>query len=178
VNLVRIAATPIGTVTILWSDAGGAPRVTRVLLPGEMVPKGVQKASCAPIDAVREAIALMLAGEPVTIPLAAVDLSGCTPFERKILRELYAVPRGAVTTYGLLAARAGRPGGARAVGQVMAGNPFPLIIPCHRTVRSDGTLGGFGGGQAMKRALLAAEGVACDTAGHVLVPRFHYGEGE
>ena len=65
-------------------------------------------------------------------------------------------------TYGGLAAAVGVPGGARAVGNVMAGNPFPLVIPCHRVIRSDGSLGGFGGGLPMKRALLEMEGVAFD----------------
>ena len=71
-------------------------------------------------------------------------------------------------TYGGLAARMGVPGGARAVGNAMAGNPFPLVVPCHRVIRGDGSLGGFGGGLKMKRALLEMEGVRFDSRGRVL----------
>jgi methylated-DNA-[protein]-cysteine S-methyltransferase len=71
-------------------------------------------------------------------------------------------------TYGGLAASVGVAGGARAVGNVMAGNPFPLVIPCHRVVRSGGSLGGFGGGAEMKKGLLRLEGVAFDAQGCVL----------
>jgi methylated-DNA-[protein]-cysteine S-methyltransferase len=71
-------------------------------------------------------------------------------------------------TYGGVAAMVGVAGGARAVGNVMAGNRFPLVIPCHRVIRSDGTLGGFGGGLAMKRALLEREGVTFDKSNRVL----------
>ncbi len=71
-------------------------------------------------------------------------------------------------TYGGLAARLGVPGAGRAVGNVMARNPFPLIIPCHRVVGSDRGLHGFGGGLAMKKTLLTMEGVAFDGRGRVL----------
>ena len=71
-------------------------------------------------------------------------------------------------TYGGVATAVGVSGGARAGGNVMAGNFFPLVIPCHRVIRSDGSLGGFGGGLAMKRALLEREGVAFDRKGCVV----------
>jgi methylated-DNA-[protein]-cysteine S-methyltransferase len=75
-----------------------------------------------------------------------------------------------VTTYGRLAAHVGRPGGARAVGRALAGNPFPLVVPCHRAVRADGSPGGYQGGVPMKRALLEAEGVAFDRRGRAVGP--------
>ncbi|MCB5166793.1 methylated-DNA--[protein]-cysteine S-methyltransferase [Streptomyces bambusae] len=81
-------------------------------------------------------------------------------FNRLCLRELAAgVPYGTVIGYGELAARAGRPGGAQAVGAAMGSNPLPVVVPCHRVVESDGGLGGFGGGAEAKRILLALEGV-------------------
>ena len=70
------------------------------------------------------------------------------------------IPHGATISYAELARRVGRPDAARAVGQAVGSNPIPLLIPCHRVVASDGTLGGFGGGLPMKRALLRQEGVA------------------
>lgn len=113
-------------------------------------------------------IEAFLAGEPVRFSIDELDFEGIGAFERRILLADFSIPRGRVMTYGDLAAKAGVPRGARAVGNVMAGNPFPLIIPCHRVIRSDGTLGGFGGGLAMKKALLAMEGVAFDGRGRVL----------
>jgi methylated-DNA-[protein]-cysteine S-methyltransferase len=77
------------------------------------------------------------------------------------------IPRGYVSSYSALAAHIGKPKAARAAGTALARNPFPIIIPCHRTVRTDGSLGGFGGGLPMKRALLEMEGVAFDGLGHV-----------
>jgi len=73
------------------------------------------------------------------------------------LRE--AVPPGATISYGELAELVGHPGAARAVGTTMATNPVPIILPCHRVLASDGTLGGYGGGLDMKRELLGIEGV-------------------
>lgn len=67
---------------------------------------------------------------------------------------------GETISYGQLAAAVGHPGAARAVGSVMANNPIPIVIPCHRVLASDGTLGGYGGGLDMKRGLLEIEGAA------------------
>jgi methylated-DNA-[protein]-cysteine S-methyltransferase len=75
-----------------------------------------------------------------------------------VLRALARVSYGRTVTYGELAARVGQPRGARAVGQAMARNPVPLVIPCHRVVASGGGLGGYGGGLALKRRLLDLEG--------------------
>ena len=75
-----------------------------------------------------------------------------------MLRELAAVPYGRVTTYGELAARAGRPRAARAVGTVMNRNPIPIVLPCHRVVGANGSLTGYGGGLDRKQALLKLEG--------------------
>ena len=68
----------------------------------------------------------------------------------------------------------GKSNGARAVGNALANNPFPLIVPCHRAIRSDRHLGGYQGGLEMKRALLETEGIAFDKAGRVKCPLFHY----
>ena len=68
------------------------------------------------------------------------------------------IPRGQTRTYGELARMAGSPGAARAVGQAMARNPWPIIVPCHRVLGSDGALTGFGGGVDMKRRMLQMEG--------------------
>ena len=99
------------------------------------------------------------AGERVELSRHPVDLSDQPAFYRRAMLAARRIPYGQVRSYGWLAARAGSPGGARAAGQAMAHNPVGLVIPCHRVAASDGRLGGFGGGPAMKRALLELEGV-------------------
>ena len=87
------------------------------------------------------------------------DLSGLTPFERAVLAKTLEIPSGEVRPYGWVAREIGRPRAVRAVGSALGRNPVPVLIPCHRVVRSDGHVGNYGLGVPMKRALLSAEGV-------------------
>ncbi len=87
-----------------------------------------------------------------------VDLPECTDLQRDIWLALREIPRGETRSYGWLARRVGRPSASRAIGAAVGSNPIPLWLPCHRVVASDGTLHGFGGGLAMKQALLELEG--------------------
>lgn len=108
----------------------------------------------------------LLRGEIETMDLTACDLSGLTGFQRRILLALHErVPRGRLVSYGVLAQMAGAAGAARATGSALHINPLPVIIPCHRVVCGDRSLGGFGGGLEMKRQLLAREGVAVGPSG-------------
>lgn len=91
-----------------------------------------------------------------------IDLSGLTGFQSKVLKELQKVPRGAVQTYSWLARKVGRPLAARAVGNTMARNPIPFLVPCHRVVPASGGVGNFGLGAERKRELLQREGVKSD----------------
>jgi len=88
-----------------------------------------------------------------------VDISWATPFARKVYQRCSRIPSGRTATYAQLANKAGSPHAARAVGTVMAANPTPLIIPCHRVIRSDGKLGGFSaiGGKKLKKRLITHE---------------------
>lgn len=88
-----------------------------------------------------------------------VDLSACSPFQRRVLEACAQVPAGQVISYGELALRVGQPNAARAVGRALARNPVPILVPCHRIVRADGGLGGFTAGLEWKRRLLRLEGV-------------------
>lgn len=97
------------------------------------------------------------AGEEVDAR-AAVRLTGGTAFQRAVWEGMLTIPHGHTISYGELARRAGRPKAVRAVGQAVGANPIPLLIPCHRVTASNGP-GGFGGGLALKRALLKQEGV-------------------
>jgi len=116
-------------------------------------------------DTICKQLRAFLGGEAVDFSIGELDLDGIDGFARRVLMADHAIPRGWVMTYGGLAATLGIPGGARAVGNVMAGNPFPLVIPCHRVIRSGGELGGFGGGLPMKKALLTMEGICFDGKG-------------
>lgn len=80
-----------------------------------------------------------------------------TQFQKRVWREAMRTPYGRTISYGQLAARLGMPGAARAVGNALAANPVPIIVPCHRIIRADGTLGGFGAGTKLKKRLLALE---------------------
>ena len=83
---------------------------------------------------------------------------GLSGFRRAVLEETMRIPAGQTRSYGWLAQRVGNPRAARAVGRVMATNPLPIVVPCHRVVASDGSLGGYGAGLPMKEALLRLEG--------------------
>lgn len=88
----------------------------------------------------------------------SVDLTGATDFNRKVLECVREIPYGALRSYKWVAAQIGHPRATRPVGQALSRNPVPIIIPCHRVVNSDGTLGGYsGGGPDMKRRLIAVE---------------------
>ncbi|MGE0087766.1 MAG: methylated-DNA--[protein]-cysteine S-methyltransferase [Desulfococcaceae bacterium] len=80
-----------------------------------------------------------------------------TPFQREVLTALQQVPYGDTVSYGELAKMIGKPRASRAVGQANAKNPVPIVIPCHRVIGSTGRLTGFGGGLAVKQALLELE---------------------
>jgi len=93
----------------------------------------------------------------------AVDLTWLPPFQRRVLEKTAEIPRGEVRPYGWIAREIGSPGATRAVGTALGHNPIPFIIPCHRVVRSDGTLGEYsGGGPAMKVKVLDWEGAPVD----------------
>ena len=93
----------------------------------------------------------------VRIPL---DLRGHTPFEVAVWMKALEIPRGEVRPYGWIAAEIGKPKAVRAVGTALAHNPVPLVVPCHRVVRSDGTIGQYSmGGPEAKRRVLGSEGL-------------------
>ncbi len=88
-----------------------------------------------------------------------LEFSGCSEFDRSVLEKVKAIPRGRVATYGELARAVGKPGAARAVGGVMARNRLPIVVPCHRVIRSDMRPGDYSNGVALKVQLLRSEGV-------------------
>lgn len=155
-------STSIGPLYVAWTDRGIA------CLSGEEQSDAAFIARCRAYTGVtpvrsderqaefQRALQDWVDGVPYPGP---IDLSGCSPFAQQVLAACRAIPRGETRTYGELAAAVGKPGAARAVGTVMRRNPVPLLIPCHRVVRSDGVIGNYNmGGPAVKRRLLEMEG--------------------
>ena len=180
-HLVR--KTRFGPAVILWETRSDRPMVRQILLsrPGlpaqtalkDHFPDSVPS-SCRLIDDLAGRIAAFLDGADVPFPLEPMRLDLCPPFQRRALLAEYGIPRGSVSTYRRIATHLGVPKGARAAGNALATNPFPIVIPCHRAIRSDGALGGYQGGLAMKKALLMQEGVDVDERGRVVSPRLYY----
>lgn len=113
----------------------------------------------ARLDRVRRQLDEYLAGErrELDVPVSPVL---ATPFGQRVLHALRQVPYGATTHYAELAGAIGAPGASRAVGNALGGNPVCILLPCHRVLRSDGSLGGYAGGVATKQALLKLERTA------------------
>ena len=145
-----VQESPLGPLTITVGAAG-----LRSLRYGS-TPE--TKAASEPEPTVADALDAYFAGDLGAPSALRVDLTGLTTFTRAVLSTLAAVPPSELVGYGQLAAMAGYPGRARAVGRAMASNPVPIVIPCHRVVAGDGSLGGYSGGTEVKRWLLAHEG--------------------
>ncbi len=115
----------------------------------------------------RDAVEALIAGDAVDMTAIPLDLRDRPEWDRLVLDAVRAIPRGHTAGYGEVARRIGRPGAARAVGGAVGRNPVGLLVPCHRVIAGDGTLGGYGaaawGGReaalAVKRELLALEGI-------------------
>jgi len=173
----RSFSTPLGAMIIVWGMEGKTPRVLRLLLSQpdrpaarrleSSYPAVVQPDSTTRIDQLVRRIKQYAEGWKVRFSLEDLYWPQCTDFQIRVLQMESRVPRGRVTSYRQIARGLGKPGAARGVGQALARNPFPIIIPCHRCVRSDGSLGGFQGGEAMKARLLQMEGVVLDRKGRV-----------
>lgn len=159
--------TEIGQCGIAWSEAGIAgvqlpeanARMTRARLRQRFPEAGEAPPNALARRAI-EGIALALRGGRAGLADLPLDMSLVPPFHRRVYEAARQIEPGTVTTYGALAALAGAPGAARAVGQALARNPFAFIVPCHRVVAANGKMGGFSanGGTATKRRLLAIEG--------------------
>lgn len=176
--------TPLGPIALVWDTASDDPQVSRIVLPRPgLRARAIVKAAWP--DAIRgrtlatdrlaDRIVAFLEGEKVRFRLGSIALDRCSPFQRKVLTAEFSVPRGSVATYGGIAGHLRRAGAGRAVGRALATNPFPIVIPCHRAVRSDGYIGGYQGGPRMKRILLEREGVVVSPEGIVTKARVKYG---
>lgn len=169
-----LVTSPFGTVTLLWQESCRGIRVRRVLLPDVGRCVGAEELSCPAATALATQLTRFLEGTDIQFPLEILALESCSTFQRQVLVAEHQIPRGRVSTYSLIADYLGISGGARAVGNALARNPFPLLIPCHRAIRSSGGLGGYQGGLEMKRKLLEMEGVTFSPSGRVITGAFFY----
>ncbi|RLC13176.1 MAG: cysteine methyltransferase [Deltaproteobacteria bacterium] len=109
------------------------------------------------VTAIAESLADYFRGRPLRIPWEWMDMRSLTELQQSVLRAVADIPYGSVSAYKDVAAAIGCPRASRFVGTTVAKNPFPILIPCHRVVRSDGSIGQFGGGTEMKRRLIELE---------------------
>jgi methylated-DNA-[protein]-cysteine S-methyltransferase len=155
--------TPVGRLTLIAAEGG----LTRVLWPGEPLPAGTRpiEATARPHPVLAAAVRQLreyFAGTRTTFDVP-LDLRG-SAFQREAWLALASIPYGTTRTYGEQARSLGRPAATRAVGAANGRNPVPIVLPCHRLVGADGSLTGFAGGLAVKRALLDHEARVRDGA--------------
>jgi len=158
--------TALGACAIAWGPGGitgvqlpeGGAEQTRARLLRHH-PDAIEQAPPDDVAAAIAAITTLLEGEHPDLSVIALDTSRVPAFARQVYEVARTIAPGETLTYGEIAARMGAPGEARAVGQALGRNPFPLIVPCHRVVAAGGKTGGFSarGGVATKLRLLEIE---------------------
>lgn len=149
--------TPIGIVRLLGDESG----LQRLHLPNvvDKLEKAIDvREKAKPLLFVEAEKWLRDYSEGNFVEWSGGLPGGVTDFQRDVYLALLKVPAGEVITYSTLAAEAGHPGSARAVGRAMATNPLPILVPCHRVIGADGSLTGYGGGIEAKVKLLQHEG--------------------
>jgi O-6-methylguanine DNA methyltransferase len=163
-RLGHVEARGGGLVVHAWGGDAGLAAVhlgevpEEAALRGRFPVRGVEVGEPdARLAALGEAIRRYLAAGGPLEWTGALDLRGVSPFQREVFDAVRAIPYAEVRTYGQVARLVGRPRAVRAVGNALHGNPFPLVVPCHRVLREGGALGGFACGVEAKRRLLALE---------------------
>jgi methylated-DNA-[protein]-cysteine S-methyltransferase len=169
---IRIAATGLGLVAVdqLVTAEAFADRLTRRfgVMPVDIAGAPGGSAAAAHLGAALAAVGAFLAGHLAALDGLQIDLADRAPWDRLVLGAVRGIPPGSTASYGDVARMIGKAGAARAVGGAVGRNPLGLVIPCHRVIAGDGTLGGYGGGWwggraqglELKRELLMREGVA------------------
>lgn len=149
-----VVRTPIGLVHLGYPNR--ALEAQLEWLAARISPRIIE--SPADLDPVRRQLDEYFEGERRRFELA-LDWQLTAGFVRAVLERTAAIPFGETRTYGEVAAEAGSPRAFRAAGRALGANPIPIVVPCHRVLRSGGALGGYGGGLDVKRELLTLEGV-------------------
>ncbi|HEY2570675.1 MAG TPA: methylated-DNA--[protein]-cysteine S-methyltransferase [Solirubrobacteraceae bacterium] len=148
-----VAATKRGLVRVAFAEEDADATLERLAM--RISPRIVEARE--PLDAIRRELDEYFDGRRRHFALA-LDWTLVGPFGRRVLRVTSQIPYGGVLSYAEVAAEAGSPRGSRAAGNALGANPIPIVVPCHRVLRSGGALGGYGGGLERKRFLLELEG--------------------
>lgn len=160
--------TTLGTCGVVWTARGiigvHLPETTAAATRKQLqlrFPQALENKPRADIKKVIKDIVLLLQGKSIDLSNAPLDMNGVPAFHQRVYTMARQIPAGDTLSYGELAARVGSPGAARAVGQAMGRNPFPILVPCHRVLAAGGKLGGFSanGGVNTKQRMLRIEGV-------------------
>jgi methylated-DNA-[protein]-cysteine S-methyltransferase len=176
-------SSPFNTFTVVWKETSSDLRVQRIFLSDPKRKseikalesfKKIKLESSSLIALLGENIQRFFKGKQVDFGLGLLDFNQCFEIQEKVLMAEYKIPRGWVSTYKRIAHHLDMPKGARVVGNALARNPFPIIIPCHRAIKTNGELGGFQGGIGMKCALLELEGIEVSDKGKVITDRIYY----
>jgi methylated-DNA-[protein]-cysteine S-methyltransferase len=165
--------TAIGHCGIAWSERGvvglqlpeaGEPETRARML--HRFPAAAENATSPEVQRAIDGIVALLCGEASDLSDIALDMDGVPAFHRRVYEVARAIPPGKTLSYGDIAARLDARGAARAVGQALGRNPFPIVVPCHRVLAAGGKIGGFSaqGGVATKLSMLAIEGVEVNGA--------------
>lgn len=158
--------TVYGSVAIVWKNRNGVVKVKEIMISNPEFSSEQRVAvkypdsslkSCDKVLQLAENIIKYCDGKNVEFQLDLLDFEGIPEFRKKVYLTLFKTKRGETISYGEIAARSGYYQAARAVGTAMKNNPFPFMIPCHRVIRSDGSLGGFFGAEEMKELLIEKE---------------------
>jgi methylated-DNA-[protein]-cysteine S-methyltransferase len=175
--------TPFDKMSIVWIETDAQVLVQHIFLSSPKLPaeeKMFKKFPRAIPGTSKQVLAIgkllqdFLNGKTVDFNFELLDWECCSKTQKRVILAEAAIPRGWVSTYGRIANFLGIRHGARVVGGALARNPFPLIIPCHRAINADGSLGGYQGGIEMKRRLLAQEGVLFTKTGKVSLHKVFY----
>jgi len=158
-NAFRVE-TPIGVVIIKYQESLSV--ITQIKLPSVHKIKMEEIESSfkqfpRPVKKVSKLISDCFKGKSLTLPWEIFRLNGMTSLEKTVLYKTAGIPFGSTKTYKEIAESISRPKAYRFVGTTMAKNPFPILIPCHRVIRSDKKIGGFAGGSELKKKMIDYE---------------------
>ncbi len=161
VRYTMMTDTPVGTIG-LAEGSSGLMRISYSRDEDEFLRRVLRQFGDRPflrdpLDNVRRALDRYFSGKRLTFDLR-FDLSSLPAFEQRVLEATAKIPPGRVAAYAQVAAQAGNPRASRAAGNALNHNPVAIVVPCHRVVRTDGSLGGYGGGLSRKEWLLQHEG--------------------
>lgn len=162
-------SSPFGSITIVWREISPQIKIQRIFLSDSGTNSEdkaykefnncLQKGEPSLFLLIIEKIQCFLKGKEEVFDLELLDFNRCSEIQKKVLLAEFRIPRGWISTYKRIAIKIGILNGARVVGNALARNPFPIVIPCHRAIKTNGELGGYQGGIKMKSTLLELEGI-------------------